>query len=43
MADKGRAGKTVEIKALLKQFGGDALSAIDPKAYSGLLAAVEAM
>ncbi len=36
LAKQSRAGHTAEVKDLLKQFGADRLSAVDPSAYSAL-------
>ena len=41
LASKTKEGKTAEVKALFKQFGGDRLSDIDPKDYTALLEAAE--
>jgi hypothetical protein len=43
LAEKSRAGHTDEIHALLKKYGADKLSGIDPRNYSALLADVEAL
>ena len=41
LADKSRNGHTEEIRALLKKYGADRLSAIDPANYQALLGDVE--
>ena len=41
LADKSRNGYTEEIRALLKKYGADRLSAIDPANYQALLGDVE--
>lgn len=41
LADKSRNGYTEEIRALLKKYGADRLSAIDPVNYQALLGDVE--
>nr|DAV66471.1 MAG TPA: hypothetical protein [Caudoviricetes sp.] len=43
LAEKSRAGKTAQVKALLVKHGADKLSAIDPKEYKALMAEVEAL
>ena len=37
LAEKSRAGFTAEVKALLKKYGAERLSAVDPKHYDDLL------
>jgi len=41
LADKSRAGYTAQIRSLLRKYGADKLSGIDPKNYKALLADVE--
>ena len=41
LADKSRAGKTAEVRALLIKFGAEKLSAIEPDQYPALLQAAE--
>ena len=41
LAEKSRAGHTAEIRALLKKYGADRLSAIDSSDYKALLADAE--
>lgn len=41
LAEKSRAGHTAEIRALLKKYGADRLSAIDSADYKALLADAE--
>ena len=41
LADKSRAGHTAEIREILKSFGADRLSAVDPKDYLKVLKAAE--
>lgn len=43
LAEKSRAGKTAQIKALLVKHGADKLSGIAPKEYKSLLAEVEVL
>ena len=43
LADKSRNGHTEEIRALLKKYGADRLSAIDPTNYQALLEDVEGL
>ncbi|WP_018659201.1 hypothetical protein [Allofustis seminis] len=43
LANKSRAGFTEDIKALLKKYGSDKLSQVDPKDYESLLKDVEAL
>ena len=43
LAEKSRAGKTAQVKALLVKPGADKLSGIDPKEYKSLLAEVEVL
>lgn len=37
LAEKSRAGKTAEVRAIIKKFGADRLSDIDPKDYAAVL------
>ena len=37
LAEKSRAGHTAEVRALLKKYGADKLSEIDPAKYEALL------
>jgi hypothetical protein len=41
LADKSRSGKTVEVRDLLKRFGAEKLSEINPDKYPDLLKASE--
>ncbi len=43
LAEKSRAGHTAEIRTLLKKYGADRLSAVDPKNYAALLANAEGL
>ena len=43
LADKSRAGHTAEIRELLKKYGANKLSLIDPKHYEALLREVEVL
>ena len=43
LADKSQSGKTDEVHALVKQFGAEKLSAVDPGKYSDLLKVVEGL
>ena len=43
LADKSRAGFTVQIRSLLQKHGSDKLSGIDPVNYKGLLADAEGL
>ena len=43
LADKSRAGFTAQIRSLLKKYGADKLSGIDPANYKALLADVEGL
>lgn len=43
LADKSRAGFTVQVKELLKKHGADKLSAVDPTEYKALLADAEVL
>lgn len=43
LADKARAGFTEEVRCLLKKYGADRLSDIDPSKYAALLAEVEVL
>ena len=41
LAEKSRAGKTDEVKALISKYGADRLSSIDPSNYAALMADAE--
>lgn len=41
LAEKSRAGKTDEVKALISKYGADRLSSIDPSKYAALMADAE--
>ncbi len=41
LAEKSRAGKTEEVKALISKYGADRLSSIDPSNYAALMADAE--
>lgn len=43
MAEKSRAGKTQEIKQLLKEFGADKLSSVSEEQYEELMKRAEVM
>lgn len=43
LADKSRAGHTVEIRELLKKYGTSKLSLVDPKHYEALLREAEVL
>ena len=43
LADKSRAGLTVQIRSLLQKYGADKLSGIDPVNYKALLEDVEGL
>ena len=43
LADKSRAGFTEQVKELLKKYGADKLSAVDPAEYKALLADAEVL
>ena len=43
LADKSRAGHTVEIRELLKKYGASKLSLVDPKHYEALLREAEVL
>ena len=43
LADKSRAGSTVQIRSLLQKYGADKLSGIDPANYKALLEDVEGL
>ena len=43
LAEKSRAGHTVEVKELLNKYGADKLSEIDPSEYPALLADAEVL
>ena len=43
LADKSRAGLTVQIRTLLEKHGADRLSGIDPAHYKALLAEAEGL
>ena len=43
LADKSRAGHTAEIRELLKKYGANKLSLVDPKHYEALLREVEVL
>ena len=43
LAEKSRNGHTAEIKALLKKYGADKLSLVDPEKYEDLLKDAEAI
>lgn len=43
LADKSRAGKTAEVKALLTKHGADKLTDVSPGEYAALLAEAEAL
>ena len=43
LAEKSRAGKTAEVKALLTKHGADKLTDVSPSEYAALLAEAEAL
>ncbi|WP_027868844.1 hypothetical protein [Eubacterium sp. AB3007] len=43
LADKSRAGHTAEIREMLKRYGADKLSAVDPKHYPAIMKEAEGM
>ena len=43
LADKSRSGKTAEVRAIIKKFGADRLSDIDPKDYAAVLKEAEVL
>ena len=43
LADKARIGHTDQIRELLRKYGADRLSAVDPKHYEALLRDVEGL
>ena len=43
LADKSRAGHTAEIREILKKYGADKLSAVDPAHYSAILKEAEGL
>lgn len=43
LADKSRSGKTAEVRAIIKKFGADRLSDIDPKDYAAVLREAEVL
>ena len=43
LADKSRSGKTAEVRAIIKKFGADRLSDIDPKDYVAVLKEAEVL
>lgn len=43
LADKSRAGHTAEIRELLKKYGANKLSLVDPKHYEALLREAEVL
>ncbi|MBQ3268369.1 MAG: DNA ligase [Clostridia bacterium] len=43
LADKSRSGHTVAVKDLLRKYGADKLSDLDPKFYAAIVADVEAL
>ena len=43
LADKSRAGHTAEIREILKKYGADRLSAVDPKHYAEILRDAEGL
>lgn len=43
LAEKSRAGYTAQVKELLRKFGADKLSALDPSVYGKLLEEAEAI
>ena len=43
LADKSRAGHTAEIRELLKKYGANKLSLVDPKHYEALLQEAEVL
>ena len=43
LADKSRAGHTAEIRELLKKYGANKLSGVDPKHYEALLKDAEVL
>jgi hypothetical protein len=43
LADKSRAGKTDDVRALIQKFGADRLSDIDPKNYEALIKEAEVL
>ena len=43
LAEKSRSGHTAEVKAILRKFGADRLSDIDPKDYAAVLKDAEVL
>ena len=43
LADKSRSGKTAEVRAIIKKYGADRLSDIDPKDYPKVLKDAEVL
>lgn len=43
LADKSRSGKTAEVRAIIRKYGADRLSDIDPKDYSKVLKDAEVL
>ena len=43
LADKSRNGHTAEVREIIKSFGADRLSSIDPKNYAEVLKKAEAL
>ena len=43
LAEKSRAGYTAQVKALLREYGAEKLSALDPSVYERLLKDAEAI
>lgn len=43
LADKSRSGKTAEVRAIIRKYGADRLSDIDPKDYPQVLKDAEVL
>ena len=43
LADKSRGGKTAGVRAIIKRYGADRLSGIDPKDYAAVLRDAEVL
>jgi len=43
LADKSRAGYTAQVRSLLRKYGADRLSGVDPDNYKGLLEDAEGL
>lgn len=43
LADKSRAGHTAEVRAIIKKYGADRISEVDPKKYAAIIKEAEVL